>query len=252
MTASRGSSGTGRREELARPDHLSVWLDGDYAHGTAPVPDDGRLVEGFTIPEWVDDIRLGYPSAVLAATFAGALASPSRDGAGSGAVIQDADTPDGPRSGDERPAMPQQWNVVMRRAAALVDRTTADLEDATSFRGDTTPTSLRSLRRWVMARLEGHPEVCDDAVLAVSELATNVERHAPSWLTVDIVVLDDGVLLGVTDPVVDQLPQPRSVSIDEPSGRGLLVVSTLSSAWGVVVRPESKTVWSMLPFERER
>jgi anti-sigma regulatory factor (Ser/Thr protein kinase) len=230
MTASTGSRGTERRSGVGRPAHLSVWLDGGRALDVAPVSDDGRLVEGFDIAEWVDDIRLGYPSAVLAATFPGAA--------------EGASEPGGP---DE---VPDDWQVWISRAARLVERTTEDLDEATSFRGDTTPTSLRSLRRWVAARLEAHPEVRDDAVLVVSELATNVERHAPSWSAIDLVVLDRVVLVGVTDPVVDQIPQPRTVTIEQASGRGLLVVANLSQAWGVVVRPDSKTVWSVLALGR--
>lgn len=220
MTAAREPRGSAGHQELVLPDQLSVWLDGEYSDGRVAISDDGRLVDGFTIPDWVDDIRLGYPRSVLAATFAGSR-GPEQDAASS-----------------------EGWQELIARAAAVNDRGSADLGANSSFRGDTTPTSLRSLRRWVMSRLDALPEICDDAVLVVSELATNVERHAPSWMTIDLSILDTAVLLAVTDPVVEHLPQPRSVSIEDTAGRGLLVVATLSAVWGVVVRPATKTVWA--------
>ncbi len=61
-----------------------------------------------------------------------------------------------------------------------------------------------------------------------------------------MVELADVVLLAVTDPEVASLPALREVQPDQPSGRGLLVVSSLASWWGVVVRPSTKTVWAAL------
>lgn len=208
----------GRRHGPARfvPDHLAVWLTGVVA-GQEPLVEDASLDEAFDAAEWFRSVRAGYPAAVLCATYRGTAAA--RDGHG----------------GDER------WVELTRQAAA----TDVSAEDR-AFTGDTTPTSLRSLRRWTSRQLEDRADLVDDAVLVVSELATNVERHSRSWLTVDVVAVDDHVLVAVTDPDVDSVPRPREVAPDQPSGRGLLVVSSVSSWWGVVVRQRTKTVWAAL------
>lgn len=207
MTA---TGGPGRDTVVrAAPDHLATWPDAATEH--APEVHDTDLAPGFDLAEWAAAARAAHPEAVLAATHRGC--GPALDG----------------------------WIDLVRRAAGEklggADR---------AFTGDTTPTSLRHLRRWTSSQLDSPPELVDDAVLVVSELATNVERHARSWLTVDVVALDDAVLLAVTDPDVDSLPALREVQPDEPSGRGLLVVSTLASWWGVIVRPRTKTVWAAL------
>lgn len=208
------SAGSHSRTEADRavvpPDHLVVWLTG--AADDPPVVDDGRLGTGFDLAGWFDELRPGYPDAVLGALYRG---NAGVDGA---------------------------WQSLAESAARV---RLADEQRA--FTGDTTPTSLRALRRWVAAQLGAdHPRV-DDVVLAVSELATNVERHAGNWLTVDLVQLADDTLVAVTDPTTDALPLPREVPAEQVSGRGLLVVAALARWWGVVVRPRSKTVWAAVP-----
>ena len=193
------------------PDHLIVWLTGGA--DDPPVVDDARLGPGFDLAGWFDELRPGYPDAVLGATYRGT----DRVDAG-------------------------EWRYLVECAARV--RLT---ENPSAFTGDTTPTSLRALRRWVSSQLgDEHPHV-DDVILAVSELATNVERHAANWLTVDLVQLPDDTLVAVTDPTTDALPLPRDVPAEQLSGRGLLVVAALSRWWGVVVRPRSKTVWASIP-----
>ncbi len=129
-----------------------------------------------------------------------------------------------------------------RTAAGLSD----DSHERRVFTGDTMPTSLRSLRRWASEQLEGSPYPVEDVVLALSELSTNVERHAGGWLTVDLIRTQDVLVVAVTDPHVQRLPRVRDVGPDELTGRGLLVVASVATCWGVVVRPSSKTVWAAI------
>jgi anti-sigma regulatory factor (Ser/Thr protein kinase) len=208
------SAGSHSRTDTERavltPDHLVVWLTG--AADDPPVVDDARLGSDFELSEWFEELRPGYPDAVLGALYRGA-------------------------AGDDG-----SWRRMVESAARV--RLT---DDPRAFTGDTTPTSLRALRRWVSNQLGADHAHVDDVVLAVSELATNVERHAASWLTVDLVQLPDDTLIAVTDPTTDALPLPRSVPAEQVSGRGLLVVAALARWWGVVVRPQSKTVWAAIP-----
>ncbi len=115
------------------------------------------------------------------------------------------------------------------------------------FTGDTTPTSLARLRRWTEDELRsaGVPAAAiADVVLLVDELASNVEEHAPGWMTVDIELGERSVLVVVSDPQPSRMPVPADPPPDQPNGRGLLVVSALSVQWGVVLGRTSKAVWA--------
>lgn len=124
--------------------------------------------------------------------------------------------------------------------------TTNLVEARRVFTGDTTPTGLRSLRTWALEQMSLRAAYSPDLSLVVSELVTNVERYAPGWVMVDLVFRTNEVLVSVTDQEVNSLPQLGSCGVDDESGRGLSIVATLSTAWGVVRGPGSKAVWSLL------
>lgn len=232
MTAATGAAGRHRvrvSRDPALPDHLVVWPTGGVRRGVSVDgrPDDGaspddadacevidhRISSPFSFAELVSEIRSDDPEAVVAAVYPSTTSTSVED----------------------------DWIELARVAAG-------DDEDSTRrvFTGDTTPTSLRALRRWVSTHATAAPQALDDLILATSELATNVERHARGWLTVDLAEVGDRLVVAVTDPAVDRFPEPRSVAADQVSGRGLLVVAAVSELWGVVARPTSKTVWAAL------
>jgi anti-sigma regulatory factor (Ser/Thr protein kinase) len=99
--------------------------------------------------------------------------------------------------------------------------------------------SVAEARRRVGARLCAwgvDDEVNDDAGLVVSELFTNAVRYTSSeWVGCDFWV-DSGLLhLEISDQGYGLTePRPRVADVDEESGRGLLLVSVLSQAWGVL------------------
>ena len=96
-----------------------------------------------------------------------------------------------------------------------------------------------ALRRW------GHPDtLLADAQLVLSELASNAVLHASSGFSVAVRSTDGGVRLSVRDsspaaPAVRDAPS-------EASGRGLRIVSTVASSWGVEPAPDGKVVWAEL------
>ncbi len=105
-----------------------------------------------------------------------------------------------------------------------------------------TPDSVAVVRHIVDARLEQvSPTVRQAAVLVVSELATNVVRHArtPYAVRLDI---GETVSIEVTDtgPGTPHLLHGAPVG---SGGWGLQLVSTLASAWGVEQQAGAKTVW---------
>lgn len=88
----------------------------------------------------------------------------------------------------------------------------------------------------------------NSAVLLLSELMTNACRHArvPAGREVWARCILVGEVLRVE--VLDAnnaLPQPRSASSDDESGRGLVLVAALADTWGFEPRPYGigKAVW---------
>ncbi|MFD9904308.1 ATP-binding protein [Streptomyces sp. NPDC059063] len=112
------------------------------------------------------------------------------------------------------------------------------------------PSRIGQVRRIVSAQLRyWHLDsLIDHAALGVTELLTNVHRHAePDKLcTVDIELLLDRLTVSVHDHD-PRLPQVRGAEPFETCGRGLALVAAVSESWGV--RPEDdggKVVWFTL------
>lgn len=114
---------------------------------------------------------------------------------------------------------------------------------------DPEPSSVREARRWVVDRLApaGLPkERVEVLALLVSELATNAVQHAGTELCVGLTPMADGVLLTVSDENRGR-PSPRGYSESAVDGRGLRLVDSLATRWGVVADAEGKTVWCLVP-----
>jgi anti-sigma regulatory factor (Ser/Thr protein kinase) len=89
--------------------------------------------------------------------------------------------------------------------------------------------------------------ILDDVKLLVSELVTNAVVHAGSEVQVAVRLLPDAVRIEVVDsaPVADL--QPSAPREDAESGRGLLLVESMTSAWGVEPMDGGKAVWFEVP-----
>jgi anti-sigma regulatory factor (Ser/Thr protein kinase) len=102
---------------------------------------------------------------------------------------------------------------------------------------------VMAARRFVTATLAAWSLEQPDAALLVSELATNAVLHARSDFTVTIDGRGDRIRIEVQDPN-PRLPSPASVPAAAYSGRGLMIVQELSTAWGVESHADQgKTVW---------
>ncbi|WP_309302909.1 ATP-binding protein [Streptomyces sp. PT12] len=119
------------------------------------------------------------------------------------------------------------------------------------------PSGVGAARRRLRAELResGTPEsVIDDAVLILSELLSNSCRHArplseaqgirASWSQAS----DGSVTISVTDGGGPTRPRPASPSVTARGGRGLTIIGSLTSAWGVreAELPGAVTVWAVL------
>jgi anti-sigma regulatory factor (Ser/Thr protein kinase) len=80
--------------------------------------------------------------------------------------------------------------------------------------------------------------------LIVSELTANVVKHAGGSATLRLQRLDGVVRVEVRDTQVSQVPRKRSPDLEDPSGRGLLLVSSLASSWGYDRSEGQKCTWA--------
>ncbi|AVZ71643.1 hypothetical protein SLUN_04995 [Streptomyces lunaelactis] len=112
------------------------------------------------------------------------------------------------------------------------------------------PSRIGQVRRIISAQLRyWHLDpLIDQAALGVTELLTNVHRHAePDKLcTVEIELLLDRLTVSVHDHD-PRLPTVRDAEVFATSGRGLGLIAAVSDSWGV--RPQGETgkiVWFTL------
>jgi len=96
----------------------------------------------------------------------------------------------------------------------------------------------RTLRTWDCR------DLIDDARVVVTELVSNVVRHAGTEVCVELELLGDRVRIAVVDhadgEVVLRTVDPRA----DLGGRGLHLVEELSERWGVDRHPGEKCVWA--------
>lgn len=87
------------------------------------------------------------------------------------------------------------------------------------------------------------PDLVDDVMMVVSELATNAVVHAGSDFTVGLSRRDGYIRVEVTDSGVDapQLQEPDKFAT---RGRGLLLVDGIASRWGHALVASGKVVWA--------
>jgi anti-anti-sigma regulatory factor len=85
----------------------------------------------------------------------------------------------------------------------------------------------------------------DDLLLLVSELVTNAVRYGSPPVRVEVTADDRTVTLGVEDGTAER-PVGRQASDDAEGGRGLLLLSLLSTDHGVRSEPPGKVVWASL------
>jgi anti-sigma regulatory factor (Ser/Thr protein kinase) len=108
------------------------------------------------------------------------------------------------------------------------------------------PESVRAAREFVREAVLESRNVAD-ALLLVSELATNAIIHAKTTFAVQVEVREDVVRVEVVDaspdlPVIAESPPLGS------RGRGLGIVNSIARAWGTEMRGPGKAIW----FEIER
>ncbi|MFK4688349.1 ATP-binding protein [Streptomyces pristinaespiralis] len=113
------------------------------------------------------------------------------------------------------------------------------------------PSRIGQVRRIISAQLRyWHLDpLIDQAALGVTELLTNVHRHAQpdKMCTVDVELLLDRLTVSVHDHD-PRMPTVRRPGSSATSGRGLALIAAMSESWGVRPQGDSgKVVWFTLP-----
>jgi anti-sigma regulatory factor (Ser/Thr protein kinase) len=119
-------------------------------------------------------------------------------------------------------------------------------ETAWQFKPErTAPQVARRLVADALRRMGHGAVLIDDARVVVTELAANAVLHARSPFTVSLGRADSTVRILVRD-ASPAAPAVGEESSTRPSGRGMRLVDTLASRWGVDVAADGKTVWAEL------
>jgi anti-sigma regulatory factor (Ser/Thr protein kinase) len=89
------------------------------------------------------------------------------------------------------------------------------------------------------------PGDCETTLLLVSELVTNVVRHAGTLASMLLYSTPERLRVEVTDTDIGSDPffAPGVSGAAAPSGRGLQIVDRLAAKWGVERTRADKTVW---------
>jgi anti-sigma regulatory factor (Ser/Thr protein kinase) len=114
-----------------------------------------------------------------------------------------------------------------------------------------TPAAAGVARLFVRCLCEewGVEGVADVAELLSSELVTNAVVHAHTSVELCAAREDDGALrVDVFDRATGGMVAPRQRGVDPASenGRGLAIVASLASSWGVDEAGNGKSVWFTL------
>jgi anti-sigma regulatory factor (Ser/Thr protein kinase) len=107
--------------------------------------------------------------------------------------------------------------------------------------GSQTPRAARAflrdtLRTW---ELDGFGDVTE---LLADELVCNVVRHVGEPMRLRAVRSSSSIRIEVDDPSTER-PVLRSPDPLDERGRGILLVESLATSWGVDMRETGKTVW---------
>ncbi|MGH3507227.1 MAG: ATP-binding protein, partial [Nocardioidaceae bacterium] len=106
--------------------------------------------------------------------------------------------------------------------------------------------AVRRARRFVRELLIDAPEdLVNDAELTVSELVTNAVLHTESDVRLRLRHAGSGVRIDVYDDS-GSTPLPADVGSEATTGRGLALVSSLATTWGVEPQRVGKIIWCEL------
>lgn len=154
------------------------------------------------------------------------------------------DAADGPTVADLDAAIPRGKSRDLQVIPTWVSRNAAGRASRSTETPAPEPASVARARRLVAAALAAadHGEdVVDVATLLVSEVVTNSVLHAGTEIGLRCERRGGGVRVEVSDGS-SMVPGVRHYDPDATTGRGLGLVSTLATSWGVRLHDHGKTL----------
>lgn len=126
----------------------------------------------------------------------------------------------------------------------MAERQTAEQDLADRLVVPSLPASIASVRRYAVAACQriGLSRLCDTVALLVSEVATNALVHGSGDVQVRVTAVGSGLRVEVSDGS-PAMPTPRNPDLLAEGGRGLALVASLASDWGVHRAGGGKVVW---------
>lgn len=118
------------------------------------------------------------------------------------------------------------------------------------------PRCVPLVRQLVREALAKYPEAAEVGALAVSELFTNAIQHTSSGRggLVAVVLQADGpeMCIGVRDDGTDaQAPATARPDVWDETGRGLALVSAITSGWSTARVGRHRWTWCRIPMDTE-
>ena len=113
------------------------------------------------------------------------------------------------------------------------------------------PAAAGEARRQVRAAISAWevPVDPDVAVLLTSELVTNAITHEVTGIVMLAITCSHGQLRVDVHDTSRSLPMLVDAAVDAETGRGLMLVTTLSAEWGFYRTPAGKAVYFTLAFQ---
>jgi anti-sigma regulatory factor (Ser/Thr protein kinase) len=91
------------------------------------------------------------------------------------------------------------------------------------------------------------PDLVDQLVLALDEMASNALRHGGGAVSASVRTTEDAFLIEVSDQAASQPPVPAVDRDPSEGGLGLYLIAELATGHGWYVDNGHKHVWALLP-----
>ena len=92
-----------------------------------------------------------------------------------------------------------------------------------------------------------HPDLVDQLILALDEMASNALRHGGGSVEATVRLTEDAYLVEVSDSATTAPPAPAVGRDPSEGGLGLYLIAELSTHHGWYVDNGHKHVWALLP-----
>jgi anti-sigma regulatory factor (Ser/Thr protein kinase) len=108
------------------------------------------------------------------------------------------------------------------------------------------PTVRAQLRRHAGAGIPD-PDLLDQLILALDEMASNALRHGGGDVRATVRMTDDAYLIEVSDQAAAAPPTPAIGRDPSEGGLGLYLIAEMATEHGWYVESGHKFVWALLP-----